>query len=293
MKVLVKIDKKEHVLKYINNCDGIILGLENFSVDFNDTFTLNEIENIIDTYRDKDVFVAINKSIFNNELDDIQEKLQQLSKLDIKGIFFYDLAVLYLKKKLNLTFDLVWNQTHMVSNYNTCNYYYDKGVKYGYLSGEITKEEILEINKKSNMNFLFNVVSHQIMSLSRRSLLTNYYTSINKEYDNKVKEIKIGTHSYLIREENEGTIIKTKTIFNGIEVLPDFLKEGITYSVVDESLMDSDTIVELLNIINNVIIGNDIKENIEKSYKIIGSNTSFLFNKTIFKVKEETRSRGN
>ena len=32
----------------------------------------------------------------------------------------------------------------MVTNYNTCNYYYDKGCEYGVVSSEITLDEINE-----------------------------------------------------------------------------------------------------------------------------------------------------
>ena len=71
--------------------------------------------------------------------------LVQLDKMNITGVFFYDLAVLELKRELNLNIDLVWNQTHMVNNYKTCNYYYSKGVKYALLGKEITLDEILEI----------------------------------------------------------------------------------------------------------------------------------------------------
>ena len=34
-------------------------------------------------------------------------------------------------KENNIKIDLVWHQTHMVTNYNTCNFYYDNGVNYG------------------------------------------------------------------------------------------------------------------------------------------------------------------
>ena len=40
----------------------------------------------------------------------------------------------------------------MVTNYNTCNYYYDKGVNFAYISNEITLEEMIEIKKNNGEN---------------------------------------------------------------------------------------------------------------------------------------------
>lgn len=283
MKTLVKINKKENINSYISLCDGFIVGLEDFSIDYDDTFNIEEIESL--TKLNKEIFVAINKNIFNSELDILKEKLFMLDKLKIKGILFYDLSILYIKKHNNLNIDLVWNQTHMVTNYNTCNYYYEKGVKYGFISGEITKDEILEINKKSNMNFLVTIVAHQVMSCSRRLLLSNYYNSINKKYDGSLKQIKEHDKTYLIKENKDGTVIKTSEILNGISIIPELLENNISYIVVDESYIEKEKIEQTLKLIEQVKSGSNREKCINDSYLLLGDNTSFLFKKTIYKVK--------
>ena len=84
------------------------------------------------------------------------------------------------KHELNLKLDLVWDQTHMVNNYKTCDFYYDMGVKYALLSKEITLDEIKEIVNKSKINCMVEVVSLPSIAYSRRKLLTSYFKSINK-----------------------------------------------------------------------------------------------------------------
>ena len=69
MRVLVKINLESTIDKYINKCDGLILGISHFSVGFKDTFDIEEISKIIEKYPNKDIFISINKSIFNNELE--------------------------------------------------------------------------------------------------------------------------------------------------------------------------------------------------------------------------------
>ena len=61
----------------------------------------------------------------------------------------------YIKEKYNLNTPLVWNQNYFVNNYETCNYYYTKGIKYGVISNEITKEErkkLVKILKNFELN---------------------------------------------------------------------------------------------------------------------------------------------
>lgn len=289
MKVLVKINLESTIDKYIDKCDGLILGISHFSVGFKDTFDIDKIAKVVEKYPNKDIFISINKLVFNDELETLEDILKSLDKISIKGILFYDLSLLYLKNKHGFNFDLVWNQTHMVTNYNTCNYYYKKGVKYGVISGELTKDEILEINKLSEMKFLYTIVGHQTMSLSRRQLLTNYYTSISKKYDGTTKEIYEHDNKYLISESNNGTIIKTSNIFNGIGILPELIKNNLSYIIVSEDEIDYNTIISILDVINDIINNKNIEKNINKSYELIGNNTSFLYKKTIFKVKKDNK----
>ena len=101
VRVLVKINLESTIDKYINKCDGLILGISHFSVGFKDTFDIEKISKIIEKYPNKDIFISINKSIFNNELEELEKVLTHLNKISIKGILFYDLSILYLKKKHN------------------------------------------------------------------------------------------------------------------------------------------------------------------------------------------------
>lgn len=144
MKLLIEVSDKSNL--FLDKTDGIILPIDKYSVESICTFSLDEIKDIVNKTK-KEVFIKINKNIMNDDINDLKKILIELDNLNIKGIFFYDLALLQLKKELNLKMDLVWNQTHMVNNYKTCNYYYSKGVKYALLGKEITLDEIIEIGR--------------------------------------------------------------------------------------------------------------------------------------------------
>lgn len=99
-----------------------ILGLENYCINY-PSVSLEKIKELSSKYS---LFISINKNIFNSELSDLKEKLLELSHLSIMGILFYDLGVLNIVRENNIPVDLVWHQTHMVTNYNTCNFYYER-----------------------------------------------------------------------------------------------------------------------------------------------------------------------
>ena len=140
MKILVGLNKKD-ILDYLNYTNSFIIGLKDFSINYQE-YTIDEIKKLKSDYPNIELFISLNKNIFNDDLEELEKTLIELSKLDINGILFYDLSILSLVKKNNLNLPLVWAQEHMTTNYNTCNYYYDKGCKYVYLSSEITEEEI-------------------------------------------------------------------------------------------------------------------------------------------------------
>ena len=144
MKLLVEPCSKS--INYIKKVDGLILAIEDYSVESTCFFSLNEIVEVKKN-NTCSVFVKMNKNLFNEDISVVKDILIKLDENGIDGVFFYDLAILELKKELNLDLDLIWNQTHMVNNYMTCDYYYDKGVKYALLGKEITLDEIKEIIK--------------------------------------------------------------------------------------------------------------------------------------------------
>lgn len=268
--------------------DIFILGLEDYSINYPNV-SLKELKELSSKYK---IFVSINKNIFNNELVDLKEKLIELSNLPIIGILFYDLGVLNIVRENNIQVDLVWHQTHMVTNYNTCNFYYEKGVKYGFLANEITLEEILEIKKRTDMKLMVECFGYPIMSHSRRMLLTNYFKSIGKEKENRVYHLENMNENYLLKESKNGASILCGKVINGTIPLFDLVENNIDYVVLDMQEVDNEVGKKVLSTYRNIIKNyNTITENEKNSMindmnQLIGDNTNFFYKKTIYKVKK-------
>lgn len=284
MKILVELKNK---IQGKQEADGLILALKDFSVQSTVTYTKEEIKDIVESYPDKEIFISINKNIFNKEIEPLKEVLLYLDKLNIKGIFFYDLAILELKKELNLKTDLVWNQTYMVNNYKTCNYYYSKGVKYALLSKEITLEEILEIVNKSQINTMVEVLSLPSVAFSKRKLITNYYKDLNKESKEELTITEKTTNQeYKVTEDETGTNFFLNTITNGTSIIKDLFISNVPYIIMRETGIERNLFTELVEDTKEYIKGNCQNNDYIIKYQKLGDNTNFFFKKTIYRVKK-------
>lgn len=240
--------------KKLKDFDAYLIPIKDLSINYQNTFS---IEDIIELKKlKKEIFVFINKNIHENELEKLKKTLLEIDKLNINGIIFYDIAIVEYKKELKLKTDLVWHQEHLTTNYAAVNYWYKKGVKYAYLSSEITLREIEEIKNNTKAKLFVNVFGYIPMFTSRRHLVDNYLDTFKlKEKGDKI--FKEGKYYNIIDQEN-GTTVYSDYILN--------IKEKI----------DVDYLVYNTNMIDDF-------EEILKSQK---EETGFLHKETIYKVKK-------
>lgn len=284
MKLLIEPSNKNKL--YLDIVDGVILPLNDLAVESNIYFTLEEIEKISKNYNDREIFVKINKNLMNNDIDKVRDALIKLDKLKVKGIFFYDLAILQLKKELNLDVDLVWNQTHMVNNYKTCNYYFEKGVKYALLGKEITLDEIKEILEKSKIISMVEVVSRPSVAFSKRKLVSNYLKNEGRALENKltIKE-KITDTFYDVVEDKNGTSFYLNRIMNGTSIIKELFDNECSYIIFREYGLE-DNFFQLIIDTKKYILNGCLENDYVDKYKILGNDTNFFFKKTIYRVKK-------
>ena len=285
MKILIEQSTKNTDLsKYT---DGLILSLKNYSSQSYLTYTFEEIEQIIKDNPDKEIFINLNKNFFNDERESLKEILLKIDKLNVKGIFFYDLAILQLKKECNLKTDLIWSQTYMVNNYKTCNYYHSKGVKYALLSKEITLEEIKEIITKSKIEAMVETVSMPSVAFSKRKLLTNYYHNLNKEAKkNLVVTEKATNEEYQVLEDETGTNFFLNKITNATSIIKELYSCNCPYIILREYGIDHELFKELLIDTQKYIESKCQDEEYINKYESLNDFTNFFFKKTIYQVKK-------
>lgn len=281
MKLLIEASSKDNL--YLDDCCGIILALEGYAVESVCYFTMDEIIKIKNNTK-AEVFVKINKNFFNSEIDNLKNVLIELDRIGVDGVFFYDLAVLQLKRENDLGINLIWNQTHMVNNYRTCDYYFSKGVKYALLGKEITLDEICEIIKTSKINCMVEVVSRPSVAFSKRRLVSNFYKDVGSNYKNDILiHEKVSNMDYRVLEDDNGTCFYLDNVTNGTSIIKTLYDVGCPYIIFREFGISNfhELISDTITYINSGC--ND--SNFVTKYEKLGDSTNFFFKKTVYKVK--------
>ncbi len=284
MKILIELENK-NLDFYKNRADGVILALEDFSVSSFSYYKIDQIKDIVEKKDFLEYFVVINKNIYDKDIPLLEDILIKLDDIGITGIFFYDQALIEIKNRLNLSVDLVWNQTHMVTNYRTCNYYLDNGVNYGLVSKEVCLEDMIMIKNNTKMKLMCEVVGRFCIAFTRRGLITNYYSDLGVSGDNLlVLDEKVSSSKYICLEESLGSSFYTNEIINGVSAISELNSSGFDYVIMRE--FGIDCFSELVSDTKKYISGDCSDSNYVLKYNKLGNNTGFFYKRSIFKVKK-------
>ena len=261
MKFLGIISDKNYQNYLSTPLSGLIFPLKDYAVDYFTYYTLEEIKEYKKT-TSKECYVILNKMIFNDEIFSLLTILKELESIHIDGLFFYDLAILNLVKTNNLNLNLIFNQTHMVTNSDTINTYYDLGVKGAYLY-------ILLAGKP-------------VVAFSRRHLLSNYLEANKekKEQELLIKEPKTN-QKYLVKEDQFGTTFFYNKWLNLSNIYETLSVNNLDYGILKQDDLNTKDYLTL--------IANYDHFNKEKIDSLLGHNRGFLFRPTIYKVKKEAK----
>ena len=284
MKLLIIPKSIDQIESLIEDIDGVIVGIKDLSINQPAYFTLDEIKKINEIIKNngKEIFVSLNKNMFNKDLEILEYTLLQLDNLKLNGILYYDIAIVNFKKNLKLVTPLVWNQEHLTTNYLTSNFWYEYGAKYTMLSSEITLDEINEIALNANAKTMVPIFGYLPMFVSRRHLVKNYLDTFKIKDDSNINYIEKENKTYAIIDSNDGTIAYSNKCLNGIN---ETLKLNVDYIVLNSFNINNATfkrVVSMYNIANE----SNVQEFKEEIDKMLDTDTGFLYKETVYEVKK-------
>ena len=265
--------------------DGFIIGIKNLSVNANFYIDIKNIEKIIKKIKDdkKEVFILLNKNIFNKDLKLLEEALIKLNNLNIDGLLYYDISVLSLVTKLNLNIPLIWSQEHLTTNYLTCEFYKEKNVKGVYLSAEITLKEIEEITHNTTLKTIVPIFGYLPMFSSKRHVVKNYLNTFKLKDKSKTNYIEKENKLYpIIDNKNEVTVYNSH-ILNGLGEYLDLKVDYVTLNSFNIDSLKFRKIIKMFKTANK----NNVKTYDEEINKMFNNvDKGFLYKETIYKVKK-------
>lgn len=282
----------EQIKKIINICDGFIIGLNNLSVNLPCYFNIEEIKDIILLCKktNKEIFVSLNKNIHNDQIKELTNVLTFISKLDISGLIFYDIAVVNLNNSLNLNLNLIWHQEHLVTNYQTINYWCKNGIYGSFLSSELTLEEILIIRDKTKCPLMMNMFGFIPMFTSKRPLVKNYLSRFSLSDNSKINYLEKENNVYPIIDDAITTVYSSKILNLLSEAY--ILEDKIDYFVLNSFNISNDVFEQIVNYFKCVTQDN-CQDLFNKSSMLLNYNidTGFLYKNTVYKVKKNEQDK--
>lgn len=256
--------------------DGYIFGLKDYSVNFLNTYNLEELKKVIIKLKEnnKEIYISINKNLHNKEIDNLKKILIEIENLNINGIMYADNGFITLKKELNLKTNLIWNQEHLTTSYSSINTYKEFGINSVVISNDITFHEVKEIIDNTESISYYMIFGYLPMFISERNQIRNYenYFKLNgsTDYNYFVND----NIKYPIIDNNIGTFaFSSLPVFAYKEYLE--IKDKIDYVILSDLFIDSDIYIKVLD---KVKYEKNVDLNIETSQ-------NFLYKDTIYKVK--------
>lgn len=287
-KIMIIPSSLEQIKKTIEEADAILVGIDGLSINLPVYFTIEEIMQIskLVSNHGKELFVSLNKNIHNSEIKKLEDTMLFLNDININGVLFYDIAVVELKDKLKLNYDLVWAQEHLTTNYSTINYWQEHGANYTLVSSEITLEEIIDIKENTDVKLIVPVFGNLPMFTSIRPVISNYLSHFNLTDNSKKNYIYKENNTYPIIQSNNGTTIYSSHLLNGIEESVGLKNNELDYLLVNSFNINDD---DLLLVINSfkVIDESNVKEissKVNNHFKD-SYDKGFLYKETVYKVK--------
>ena len=268
-KLIVTINSFEQLYELLDkDVYGVMLYIEKLSVNSSFYVNIDELSKI--DFKNKKIFLVMNKIMHNIDLDFVRGTLSKLKSMDVK-VLFYDIGVYNIAKDLDMIDKLVIYQDHLNASVQSNRFYYDLGIRGSYISSDITGEELLEIKNDNKMEVYFTVYGYVPIFYSRRYLIKNYLKFIGKEeFDGKYSIINDMGDEYPISEEEYGTTIYSVKPVNLINCLDELDK--IDYLVMNSNGIDNDEFSKMVDSFIN-------RDKLNDCY------LGFYNIKTIFRVK--------
>jgi len=278
MKKLIIPNSIEQISLTLKYADAYLIGIKGLCVNVNLEVDIDELSDIKQIIKDKELFIALNKNMTNNDIDILNKVLIELNGYNIKGVFYADTCIVSLFNKQSLNYDLVWSNEHATTNYNTINYWYDFNVKYTYISADITLNEIIDIKKNTNSKLIVPIFGYLPMFVSKRHIVKNYLEYFNLKDNSKINYIEKENSIYPIIDNNIGTIVYSNNVLNGLDYYEILKNNNIEYVTFNAFNISNEDFIRVLKVYNN--------ESNEKISDILTNiDDGFLNKETISRVK--------
>ncbi len=248
-----------------------------------------ETENVKETIelmhqKGKLAFGWINRFIFEPEMDKTVQHINQLIDDGVDGFIVNDFGLLLKLRELNFDKEIILSTDTTITNQLEVNFLIEQGFDKVMSARELTLEELIEIGSPQ---LVVPIFGHQIISTSRRQLLSAYGDLLNQQYEsNRVYQLKESTRQdhFLLIQDETGTHIFDQKVFVGFEGLNKLLETKIDSYFVDHFNLSTDLLIFvgklLVEIKNQTITPSQALDLLMETYPDLETTSALWYLKT-------------
>ncbi|MDD2435463.1 MAG: U32 family peptidase [Bacilli bacterium] len=213
--------------------DAVYIGGSMFGLRANAiNFSIDEIKESVTFAHDlgKKVYVTVNIILHNEEIDLLVDYLKELDRIGVDAIIISDPTVLSLAKKhTNLEIHISTQQSTL--NYEAMQFWKSEGATRVVMGREVTKDELIEIKNKVDIEIECFIHGAMCASYSGRCVLSNFLTNRDSNRGGCSQICRwdfdlLDEHQKPLRGEKEFTFC-TKDL-SMLKYIPDMIDIGIS-----------------------------------------------------------------
>lgn len=219
-------------------------------------FTLDELKEGINYAHNlnKKVYVTINIILHNQELNDVDEYLKDLSQIGVDAIIISDPCIIDIAKKYNIEIHLSTQQSTL--NYEAVSFWKSRGVTRVVLARECSKEDIIEIINKVDIEIETFIHGAMCAGYSGRCVMSNVLTNRDA---NRGGCSQICRWDFNLLDENKKEIKGNKPFtfcskdLSMLKHIPEMIDMGITSLKIEGRMRSQYYIATVVSIYRKII----------------------------------------
>lgn len=218
----------------------------------------------------KKIYVTVNMIFRNDDFKHLDEYLKLLESIEVDSLIVSDLGVISRIKKLNIKTPFFISTQMSVTNYEAANFWKSLGAYRIVPARECSKEDLIEIKEKSDIEIETFIHGAMCTSYSGRCVLSNYITQ---------RDSNRGGCSQVCRfcfdaEGNENNFSMSSKDLNMIDYIEDMMNIGIESFKIEGRMKSLYYIATVTNcyrkVIDKIIDGSLTDKDLEYYKKILG-----------------------
>ncbi len=254
--------------------DAVYIGGVNYSLRANaNNFTIDELKEAVSFAHNlnKRVYVTVNMLFHNEDLENVDSYLKELSNIGIDAYIVSDISIIRRIKELNLKPEIHISTQESTVNREAALFFKRLGATRVVLGREASREDIIDIKEATNMELEVFIHGAMCTSYSGRCVLSNYVTLRDS---NRGGCSQVCRFNFNLNGEDYQIASKDLSM---VDFIDDLVKIGVTSFKIEGRMRSMYYIATVVNAYKSIVsasINNTLNDDLLRYYKKVLNRVS-------------------